>query len=183
MLDLMILSEVAGAAVEHHTEPTAFGLGPSAWVALSMVAVFGIMLKAKVPAMVAGMLDKRIGEIRTQLDEAAQLRKEADALNAEYEAISKAAGVEIAAMREAAAKDADEIVTKAKADVAALIARRTKMAEDKIAAAERAAIAEVRAKAANAASAAAAMMIVGGHDGRADRPLIDATIAGLDRLN
>jgi F-type H+-transporting ATPase subunit b len=183
MLDLMILSEVAGAAAEHHTEPTAFGLGPSAWVALSMLAVFGIMLKAKVPAIVAGMLDKRIGEIRTQLDEAAQLRKEAEALKAEYEAKSKAAGVEIAAMREAAGKDADDIVTKAKADVAALIVRRTKMAEDKIAAAERAAIAEVRAKAANAASAAATMMIIAGHDGKTDRPLVDSTIAGLGSLN
>lgn len=147
---------------------------------MSMVAVFGIMLWKKVPAMVAGMLDKQIAGIREQLDAASNLRKEAEALKAEYEAKAKNAAKEAEAMKAAAAKEADEIVAQAKKDATALIARRTQMAEDKIGAAERAAVAEVRAKAASTASAAAAMLIAAGHDAKADKPLIDATIARLN---
>ena len=176
MLNLIILAEAAGEAAE----PTAFGFGPGAWVALSMLAVFGIMLYAKVPAIVAGMLDKKIAGLREQLDAASKLRADAEALKAEYEAKAKAASVDIAAMREAAAKEAEDIVAKAKADATALIARRTKMAEDKIGAAERAAVAEVRAKAAAAATAAATSLIMAGHNAATDRPLIDATIASLN---
>jgi len=57
------------------------------------------------------------------------------------------------------------------------------MAEDKIAAAERAAVAEVRAKAADAATRAAASIIAETHGAGADKPLVDKAIAGLGRLN
>jgi F-type H+-transporting ATPase subunit b len=55
------------------------------------------------------------------------------------------------------------------------------MAEDKIAAAERAAIAEVRSRAATAAAAAAAKLITEQHDASADKVMVDETIAGLSR--
>jgi F-type H+-transporting ATPase subunit b len=160
--------------------PTALGLDPGGWVALSMLAVFGIMIWKKVPALVAGMLDKQIAGIREQLDAASTLRKEAEALKAEYQAKNKAAGKEAEAIKAAAAKEADDIIAQAKKDATALIARRTQMAEDKIGAAERAAVAEVRAKAASTATAAATMIIASGHDAKADKPLIDATIARLN---
>ena len=64
-----------------------------------------------------------------------------------------------------------------------LMARRTKRAEDKIAAAERAAIAEVRALAAETASKAAALVIAEKLDADADRAMIDRSIAGLGRPN
>ena len=74
----------------------------------------------------------------------------------------------------------EQQIAKAKADATALVARRTKTAEEKIAAAERAAIADVRAKAASAAAAAAAQLIAKGHDSKADKPLIDQAIATLN---
>jgi F-type H+-transporting ATPase subunit b len=175
-------TEVAGGA-EHHTTPTALGIDPSGYVALSMIAVFLIMLRMKVPAMIAGALDKKIAGIRENLDAAANLRKEAEALKAEYETRAKNAVKDAEALRAAAEDEAKLIVSQAKADATALIARRTRSAEDKIAAAERAAIADVRARAADAATAAATAIIVKGHDAKADKPLVDATIAGLDRLN
>jgi F-type H+-transporting ATPase subunit b len=79
--------------------------------------------------------------------------------------------------------EADAIVQQAKVDASSLIERRTRMAEDKIAAAERSAIAEVRAKAANAAAAAAAALIAQQHDAEADRAMVDQTIAGLGRTH
>ncbi len=168
-----------GAAA--HAEPTAFGFDASGWVALAMVAVFAILIWKRVPALMAAALDKKIAGIREQLDEAAQLRAEADALKAEYEAKAAAAGAEAATMIERAQAEAAGILAKAETDAAALVERRTRMAEDKIAAAERAALDEVRAKAATAAAAAAETLIRAKLDAAADKPMVDATIAGLGR--
>ena len=166
-----------------HAEESAFGLTPPAWVALAMLIVFAIMIWKKVPGVIAGALDRKIASIREQLDEASKLRAEAEALKAEYQA--KAAADEAKAILAHAHEEAEGIVSQAKSDATALIERRGRMAEDKIAAAERQAIAEVRAKAASAAAAAAAKLIEQAHDAGADKALVDKTIVGLGsaRLN
>ena len=173
-------------AAEGHgpvAEPTALGLDATAWVALAMLAVIAIMLWKKVPAAIGRALDKKIAGIREQLDEATRLRTEAEALRAEYEAKAAAAGAEAEAMLGRARHEADMIVQQAKTDAAALVERRTRMAEDKIAAAERSAIAEVRAKAVTAATIAAERLIRDQHDATADRAMVDRTIAGLGRTH
>jgi F-type H+-transporting ATPase subunit b len=168
-------------APEQHPEPTAFGLDAPAWIALAMVAVFALLIWKRVPALIGAALDRKIAGIRAQLDEAAQLRAEAEALKAEYEAKAAQADAEAATMLERARVEAQGIVTQAEADAAALVERRARMAEDKIAAAERAALDEVRAKAASAAAAAAETLIREKLDAAADKPMVDATIAGLAR--
>jgi F-type H+-transporting ATPase subunit b len=168
------------AGGEHGPEPVAFGfLDAPAFIALAMIVVIGIILWKKVPAAIGATLDKKIAGIRLQLDEAAQLRAEAEALRAEYEAKAAAADAERATLLERARHEADALVEQAKADTAALIERRTRMAEDKIAAAERHALDEVRARAASAAAAAAARLIAEDMDANADKALVDRTIAGL----
>lgn len=183
--ETMAATQAHGGAGEH-ADPTALGLNATAWVALAMLAVIGIMIWKKVPALIGSALDKKIAAIRLQLDEAAKLRAEAEALKAEYQAKAKAAAGEAEAILAHAREEAETIVAQARTDAAALIERRGKMAEDKIAAAERAAIAEVRATAANAAAAAATKLIAERHDGSADKALVDQTIAGIGtstRLN
>ncbi len=183
MLDLTLLAAAAAntaqGAAEHVEAPTAWGFGPSAWVAWSMIAVIAVMLKMGVPKIVAGMLDKQIGEIRSALDDAARLRREAEALKAEYAARIAGAEKHAAEMLDHAAEEAKAIVAKAKADTTAMIARREKMAEDKIAAAERTAIADLRAKAASAAASAAGALIAAIHDAKSDKALVDQAIAGI----
>ena len=177
-------AELTGATEDHgggHVEPTAFGLDASGWVALAMVAVFALMIWKKVPAAIGRALDKKIGAIREQLDEAAQLRREAEALKAEYEARSAQADAEAATMIERARAEAEGIVAQAEANAAALVERRTRMAEDKIAAAERGALEEIRARAVAAASAAAETIIRERLDPDADRARVDQTIAELAR--
>lgn len=167
-----------------HAEPTALWLDATGWVSMAMIVVLAIMLWKKVPAIVGGMMDKRIAEIRKEIDEAAKLRAEAEAIKAEYEQKTANADQEAEAMLGRARDEAGEIIAQAEEDADALVRRRTRLAEEKIAAAERSAIAEVRAKAASAATAAAAMIIEQKHDADADKALIDQTIAGLDaRLN
>jgi len=162
-----------------HADPTALGLNATAWVALAMLVVIALLIWKKVPAAIGRALDKKIAGIREQLDEAAQLRAEAEAIKAEYEAKAAQAGAEAELMLERARHEAEVIVAQAQADAVALVERRTRMAEDKIGAAERAAVAEVRAKAANAAAAAAATLIAEQHDAAADRAMVDQAISGL----
>jgi F-type H+-transporting ATPase subunit b len=163
----------------HGPEPTAFGLDAPAFVALAMIAVLVMLIWKKVPAAIGKALDKKIAVIREQLDEAAQLRAEAEALKAEYEARAAQAGAEAQTMLDRARHEADGIVQQAKTDAAALIDRRTRMAEDKIAAEERAAVQQVRAHAATSAAAAAELLIRQQHDAEADKAMVDQTIAGL----
>ena len=171
-------TEVPGAPV-HHAEPSALGLAPSAWVALSMTALILIMIWKKVPGLIAGGLDASIAEIRKQLDEAKALRAEADALRKEYADKIANAEKDAAAMLDHARHEAEAIVAKAEADTTTVIARREKMAEDKIAAAERGAIDELRAKAADAAAIAARGLIASNHGAAADKALVDQAIAGI----
>ena len=175
-------AHAAAEGAEHHAEAVVGGIAlltPGFFVALAMLVVFAIMLKARVPALIASALDSRIADIRQQLDEAARLRAEAEALRDEYTKKAKDAAKEIVAMKAAAEHQAAEIVEKAKRDSAALIARRQTIAEEKIAAAERAAIEDVRASAARAAAVAARELIAKQHGAEADGKLVDQTIAQL----
>jgi F-type H+-transporting ATPase subunit b len=167
----------------HGPEPTAFGLDAPAFVGLSMLVVIAIILWKKVPAAIGRALDRKIAGIRAQLDEAAQLRAEAEALRSEYEAKAAAADAERATMLERARGEAEAIVAQARTDSASLIERRTRMAEDKIAAAERQAIDEVRARAAAAAATAAAALISQEMGAEGDKAIVDRTIAGLGRTH
>lgn len=174
-------AEHAAAAVEHAAaQPELLGLVPFQWVSLSMVVLLLIaFFGAKVHKTIAGGLDSRIAAIKTALDEAKALRAEAEALRAEYAAKIASAEADAEAMLVNARREAEGIVTKAEADTAAMISRREQMARDKIGAAERQAVADLRATAANAAAAAATGLIVERHDATADKVLADAAIAAL----
>lgn len=172
-----LVEDHAGEA--HHAELSALGLTPGAWAALAMIVFLGILLWKKVPAVIAGGLDKKIAQIKHQLEEAKSLRAEAEALRKEYSNKIANAEKDAAAMLNHAQGEADAIVAKAEADSVAMIARRKQMAEDKIAAAERGAVEELRATAASAAATAAQGLIAKKHDAAADKKLIDEAISGI----
>ncbi|WP_336986240.1 hypothetical protein [Altererythrobacter aquiaggeris] len=172
------------ATVEHgagkHIEPELFGIPPFGIVAIAMtvlilIAIFG----AKVHKTIAGGLDSKIADIRQQLDEARQLRAEAEALRAEYTAKIAGAQKDAEAMLETARGEADGIVAKAEADATAMVERRQRMAQDKIASAERDAVDHVRETAAVVAAGAAKTLIAKNHDAAADRRLADELISSM----
>ena len=173
-------TETAHGGVVEHATPSALGFDATMLVALAMLVVILLALWKKVPAMIAGALDGQIAGIKQQLDQATALRAEAENIKAEYEAKAKQAARDADAMKASAEAEAKQIVARAKSDATALIERRAKAAEEKIAAAERAAIADVRNKAASAAAAAAAQLIAAHHDAKADAALIDQSIASLN---
>ena len=176
--DTLASTEAPGGG-EHHAEPTALGFDASGWVALAMVAVFALMIWKKVPSAIGKALDKKIATIRQQLDEAAELRAEAESLKAEYEAKSAQAGAEAATMVERARAEAAGIVAQAETDAAALIERRTRMAEEKIARAEAQALSDVRASAVESAIAAAEKILKSRTTGATADALVDSSIRDL----
>ena len=174
MSSTLLMAAVAEAP--EAAEPTAFWLNPGGWVALAILIVFALLIWKKVPGAVGRALDSKIALIRDQLAEAESLRKEAEALKAEYEAKSKSADKDREALLERARHEATEIVAKAKADAEALIERRKRMAEEKIAAEERTAVEQLRSAAADAATKAAAKIIADRHDSATDAKLVDQAI-------
>jgi F-type H+-transporting ATPase subunit b len=170
------MQTTVGQPEAEHGEATAFGLDAGGWVAVAMLVVFAVFLWQKVHHAVARALDDKIKLIRDQLAEAEALRKEAEALKAEYETKAASVDKDREALLERAKHEADEIVAKAKSDAEALVERRTRMAEDKIAAEERAAVEQLRAAAADAAAKAAARLIAERHDAGSDARLVDQAI-------
>lgn len=129
------------------------------WATISLVIFLGITVYFGAPKMITKVLDDRIKAIQDELAEAKRLRAEAEALLVEYEQKRKSAESEAAGIVTAAQEEAKRLTTEAAASLTDLIARRTKAVEEKIAQAEAAAIAEVRAKSADVAIEAARILL------------------------
>jgi F-type H+-transporting ATPase subunit b len=125
------------------------------WVAVGFVIFVGILIYVGVPKMLTDALDDRAKRVRAELDEARRLKEDAQKLLAEYQAKQRQADQEAVAIVEGAKAEAERIAAESKVKMEEFVARRTKMAENKIAQAEAQAVADVRAAAAEAAVAAA----------------------------
>jgi F-type H+-transporting ATPase subunit b len=128
---------------------------PETWVAIGFVIFLGILIYVGVPKMITSALDDRAKRVQADLDEARRLKDEAQKLLAEYQAKQKQAENEAASIIASAKAEAERVAAEGKTKMEEFVARRTKMAETKIAQAEAQAIADVRAAAAEAAVSAA----------------------------
>ncbi|MGB6349246.1 MAG: ATP F0F1 synthase subunit B [Pseudolabrys sp.] len=125
------------------------------WVALAFVVFLGLLGYLGVHRIVAKSLDDRAARIKAELDEARKIKDEAVQLLAEYQRKRHAAEGEAQDIIAGAKAEAERLAAEAKARIEDFVARRTKMAETKIAQAEAQAAADVRSAAAEAAIAAA----------------------------
>jgi len=132
---------------------------PETWVAIAFIILMAVFAWLGVHRTVLTALDHRAQRIKAELDDAKRLKDEAAKLLADYQA-----------RRASAEREAQEIVTNAKAEAERIaaeartrmedfVARRTKTAENKIALAEAQALADVRAAAAEAAVTAASTVL------------------------
>jgi F-type H+-transporting ATPase subunit b len=154
------------------------------WVAVSFVVFIAILIYYRVPATIAKMLDDRATAIREELDQARQLREEAQNLLSDYQKKHRNAGQEAEAIIEQARREAEAYAHETRAALADLLERRTRQAEEKIARAEAQAVDEVRAAAVDAALAAAERILREKAAGAAGAALIDDSIRNLKgRLN
>jgi F-type H+-transporting ATPase subunit b len=148
------------------------------WVLVSMVILIVLVWK---PASrsITSALDERAVRIRNELDEARRLREEAEQLLADYQRQEREAVTEAQAIVTHARQEAERIAAQAARDLEPSLARRQRLAEERIAQAEARASAEVRAAAVDAAIAAAREVIASEVDERRGGALIDSAIAAL----
>jgi F-type H+-transporting ATPase subunit b len=152
---------------------------PEFWVALAFVIFIGILIKFGVPKMLFASLDERSDRIKQALDEAQRLRSEAQAVLVQYQKKREEAEKEAQAIVVSARVEAERLAGEAKGKVEEFIARRTKMAESKIAQAEAQALADVRAAAADASIAAAESILKQSTVGAAAESLIAKGISDV----
>ena len=154
------------------------------WTLVALIIFFGIVVYLKVPGMVTKSLDERADKIRNELDEARRLREEAQQLLAEYQRKRKEAEQEASDIVAAAKRDADLLLEEAKEKTQEYVARRTTMAEQKIAQAERDAVNEVRSRAVDVAIAAAGDLLASKVDAKARGELFKSALKDVrTRLN
>jgi F-type H+-transporting ATPase subunit b len=149
------------------------------WVAVGFLIFVGILVYVGVPKMILGALDDRARRVQHELDEARRLKEEAQRLLAEYQGKQKQAETEAASIIEGAKAEAERIASEAHAKMEDFVARRTKMAETKIAQAEAQAVADVRAAAAEAAVAAAEKILTDTVKGKVADDLISRGIGDV----
>ncbi len=129
------------------------------WVAVSFVIFIAVMAYFGVHKLMVKGIDDRRDRIKAELDEARRLKEEAQALLAQYERKKQEAEREAEAIIKNAMAEVERMASEAKTKTEDFVARRTKMAENKIAQAEAQAIADVRSSAADAAVAAAQSLL------------------------
>jgi F-type H+-transporting ATPase subunit b len=147
------------------------------WATVALVIFIAIIVYMKVPGMIAKSLDERSARISNELEEARRLREEAQQLLAEYQRKRKDAEQEAADIIAAAEREAGMLVKDAKLRTEDYVARRTALAEQKIAQAEREAVNEVRANAVDLAVEAARKLLAHKVDGKMAESLFKTSLA------
>jgi len=154
------------------------------WVAIAFVLFLAVLAKFGVHRSAVSALDRRGARIKSELEEARRLREEAQAVLAQSERRRREAEGEADAIVASAKAEAEQLAAEAKVKVEEFIARRTKMAEAKIAHAETQALTDVRAAAADAAVAAAEKVLTTTAKGRVADDLVARSIGDLQsKLN
>ena len=144
-------------------------------VMIALIAFIFIIYRVGWP-LIRDMLDNRIAEIRDELDEAKQLRIQAENLLKEYRTKHEAALLEAQAIVAAAQKDAEALKEKASVELENSLKRREEAAKARIRQAETAAIVKAQTSVATQAIAAAQTILAENLDPKADAKLIDDAI-------
>jgi F-type H+-transporting ATPase subunit b len=156
---------------------------PEFWILVAFVAVIVLLWKPAGRA-IGKALDDRSEKIKLDLERAAKLRTDAQALLAEYQQKQRDALKEAEAIMAQAKADAERLSRQAAADLEASLKRREQMALQRIAQAEQQALAEVRAAAVDIAVAAAGKLLGEKLDTARQDALIDGAIKELQgKLN
>ena len=132
---------------------------PEFWVAVAFFILMGVFVYFGVHRTVLKTLDHRSDRIKAELDDARRLKDEAAKVLEQYKARRASAEREAEEIITGAKADAERIASEARAKMEDFVVRRTKTAESKIALAEAQALADVRAAAAEAAIAAASTIL------------------------
>jgi len=149
-------------------------------VLIGFILFLALLFYFNVPAMILKMLDDRAETIRSELDEARNLRDEAQAVLAAYERKSREVAEQSQRIIDHAREEARLAADAAKEDLKQSIARRLKAAEEQITNAEEKATRELRNRAVDVAIAAAAKILADTTTATEANKRIDAAIAEVE---
>ena len=152
---------------------------PELWAGVGMLLFLGIVYLVGGFKAAGGALDAKSAKIQADLDEAAQIRAQAEAMLAGIRAQRDDAEIQAKAMIAAAHEEAARLAVEAKARLEDSIARRGALAERKIEAAQAEAAAQVKAAAVDMAARAAETVLAARLAGSKSDPQTDQAIAEL----
>jgi F-type H+-transporting ATPase subunit b len=152
---------------------------PELWVGAGLIVFLAILWMAGAFKLAAAGLDAKAQAIKSNLDEAARIRAEAEALLADINNQRADAEAQAKAMIAAAKDQARNLEAQAKADLEETLAQRTRLAERRIETAQLEAVAQVKAAAIDLAVKATEQVLISRLAGGKTDPLIDQAIADV----
>ncbi len=177
----MIIS-VAQAATGAAHGAVPFYLDPSFWVGVAFIIVV-VAFARPIARLLKSATAKRAERISKRIDEARQLKDEAQGLLAEYERKFKNAAEEAKAILDRAYINAEKLKKEAEESMNLKLARKEEQAFDRIKSAEQNATDEVKNYAVNASTKAAVDIIATKIAPKTGAQMLDAAIKELpDRL-
>lgn len=174
----MIAKAYAAEAAEAAQGHGGFFEDPHFWVLVAFIITIALAGKA-VYQKISAALDARSEDIRSDIEEAARLREEAQDLLASYERKQRDAAEEAKAISERAKSEAKYLAEKAVKDLDAMVERRKRQAKERIAQAEVSARDEIRAAAIDIAMEASRRILAEKITGSKSDALIDNAIKDL----
>ena len=157
---------------------------PEFWVAVAFVLFIGLLIYKGVPGLIGKALDDRAKAIKKNIDDARKMREDAQTLLAEYQRKAAEAEGEAQKIIEQAKRESEAMRSEAERKASESVARRIKLAEEKIARAEMTAIGEVRGAAVDAAIQASEKILAAKADSEIGQQLIANGISDLkSKLN
>lgn len=166
------------AEAAHATDPGPFYTHPEFWVAVGFFVFIAVVGRIAYRVITVA-LDERANRIKQRIDEATNLAEDAQQLLATYERKQREATDESEAIVANARRQADRLRAEAEAELAQSLERREKLALERIAQAEAAAVAEVKATAVDAAMQAVRAVLRDKLPARTATALIDTSIKDL----
>lgn len=151
---------------------------PTFWVAVAFLILVGLIAKPAGKAVLKA-LDARTDRIRATLDDATELREEAQHLLADYQRKQRDAAKEIDDLIASAQAESRNLAAEATAKMEEALRRREQLARDKIAQAEAEALQQVRDTAIDLAIAATRRLMADRLDEQAAARLVDNAIAEI----
>ncbi|MDX1486289.1 MAG: F0F1 ATP synthase subunit B [Alphaproteobacteria bacterium] len=170
----------AYAATAEGAESVPLWQEPEIWLLVAFSIFVGLMARP-VWTRLTGGLDARAERIRAELDEARQLREDAQAALANYQRKQRDAAKEAEEILRHAEEEAKRLTAEAEARLERTLNRHEAVARDKIAQAEARAIEEVKDEAVEVALAATRALIEQRMDEAKGEELIDDAVKDLPK--
>jgi F-type H+-transporting ATPase subunit b len=155
-------------------------MDPTFWALMGLLVFFAILIYYKLPSFLGSKLDDRARLIRKELEEARQLREEAQSVLADYERKRAKVDEEAEAILKQAELEADRLTQETEKALEDLIERRTQSVEFKIKQAEQQALQDVRERAAQLSIAATSALLQDKLSGVKADELIKDSLSQID---